>query len=276
MRSNPPIAAKVRKLRKRARRALITTAFRSGLKAPKHIFVPPGRVAMFHSGRCGSTVLADLLDQHSRFFWDGEILKIPRWKRPGNIRRFLELSLFLTPTKFYGFETKFSHVGFHGFSLSNYVAMLDEVGFNKFVVVRRKNFLRQVLSSKIGRATKIMRLPVSATAKLTSVHLDVDDLRYHRESNSLLGHFDKLNKDYRDLEIILKPKQALWLNYEDHIAGNPLTAYEMVCDFLAVETDPVSVRLIKVNPFPVRKMIENYNEVERKLSGTPYEWMLHD
>lgn len=32
-----------------------------------------GNIVMFHIGRSGSTVLGDLLDQHSSVYWDGEI-----------------------------------------------------------------------------------------------------------------------------------------------------------------------------------------------------------
>ena len=265
-----------RRLRKRVRLALIRAACRSGLPVDARPGFPGGRVVMFHAGRCGSTVLADLLDQHPRITWDGEILKAPRWRQRGDLQRLLAVRLALTRTRFYGFETKFFHLRYHGYDLATYLQLLDRAGFDRFIVVRRNHFLRQVVSSCVGRATRTMRLPASATPCLTTIRLEVDGLWRHRENNTLLGHFQRLSTDYRELEQRLAGKQALWLSYEDHIACDPGTAYGLACDFLGVEQKPVKIRLGRTNPFPLRDMISNFEDVERVLTGTPYEWMLHD
>jgi hypothetical protein len=35
------------------------------------------------------------------------------------------------------------------------------------------------------------------------------------------------------------------------------------------------VKLRKVNPFPLRELIANFEEVEDRLKGTEHEWMLY-
>jgi len=231
---------------------------------------------MFHNGRSGSTVLGDLLDQHSQFLWDGEIMKPPRWKKPGDLRSFLLWSLFLTRADYYGFESKFFHVHFHGYDMGDYISMLEDIGFNKHVVLRRKNYLRGLLSALASRGEANKHISISTTPKLKKVHVNVDLIRYHKEKSSLLAQLERLNKDWQNLEKHLSGRQTLWLSYEDHVFENPVTAYKLVCDFLGLEQQPVSVRLGKTNPFPVKDMIANYDEVADVLTGTAYEHMLTD
>ena len=67
-----------------------------------------GSVAMFHMGRCGSTVLAKMLEQHPRIFWDGEIYErvSPRLYHRLGPRGFLRFKQMRAGRRFYGFEVK--------------------------------------------------------------------------------------------------------------------------------------------------------------------------
>ena len=231
---------------------------------------------MFHTGRCGSTVLADLLDQHSQIVWDRESLKPPLWRQKGDIKKFLQLSLAWSFNDFVGFETKFFHVRFHDFSLDAYVSMLNELGFNKFIILRRRNYLRQVLSSQILNLSSISHIPADKKPRLMRVNLEVENLNRQREENTLIGHFERMDQDYDNLDKLLSGQETLRLHYEDDIVEDPVAAYDKVCDFLGIEHEPVSVGLGKGNPFALRDMIENFSEMKQTLSGTPYEWMLYD
>jgi hypothetical protein len=51
-------------------------------------------------------------------------------------------------------------------------------------------------------------------------------------------------------------------------------AYEEVCRFLGIQIEEVSVELRKMNPFKLRDMLKNYQEVKQALVDTKYEWML--
>ncbi len=231
---------------------------------------------MFHTGRCGSTVLADLLDQHTQIVWDQESVKPPLWRRRGDIRKFLQLSSAWSFTNFVGFETKFYHVRFHGFSLDGYVSMLKELGFEHFIVLRRRNYLRQVLSSQILKLSSISHISASKAPQLTRIQLNAEKLSRQREEKTLVEHFEWMDKDYDELEGLLSNQNILCLRYEDDIAENPVAAYDKICEYLSVEAEPVTVELGKGNPFALQDMIENFSEVEKTLSGTPYEWMLYD
>ena len=79
---------------------------------------PKASINMLHLGRCGSTVLSKLLDQHPKIYWDGEVF------RRIFARRLWETHLIKDPflllrarmlyarKRYYGFETK-CHSAYH-------------------------------------------------------------------------------------------------------------------------------------------------------------------
>jgi hypothetical protein len=66
------------------------------------------------------------------------------------------------------------------------------------------------------------------------------------------------------------------LSYEADIEQNPLAAYSKVCSFLHLPEERVTVTRTRTNPYPMREMVENWSDIVKVLSGTPYEWMLED
>ena len=78
------------------------------------------------------------------------------------------------------------------------------------------------------------------------------------------------------LEEQLIDKNVLHLSYEEHIQDNPKEAYLKICEFLQIKPKKVDVRLSRTNPYPLKDIIENMDEVRDYLHGTPYEWMLEE
>ena len=120
-------------------------------------------VVMFHIGRSGSTVLSDLLGQHSRVFWDGQIyerlfeqLEASSTRvAPGSVARHnaitaLQFRMRAAGERVYGFEVKFFHLRCFGIDLKEYVAHLRALGFTHFVILERRNYLRKILSSVVA------------------------------------------------------------------------------------------------------------------------------
>lgn len=233
-----------------------------------------GNVAMFHEGRCGSTVLTGLLGQHSAIQWEGEVFGA--FQPGGALTRYLRYSyplLYLrqriarSEHSIYGFETK---VRLHlwrqlDISLEEYLRGLQSLGFSRYIVLDRKNGLRRIASSLISVKTKKWAVSKREKPRLVQIELEPGDL---------ISRLEELQRISAELEEVLSDRAFLWLTYEDHIAPDPRIGYQKVCDFLGLLPEEATVNLKKLNPFPLSEMIENYDEICCGLSGTDYEWML--
>jgi hypothetical protein len=249
--------------------------------------MPAKLVVIFHAGRSGSRVLGDVLRQHSRIAWEGEIYRKARWCREGPQRwggpedwpfdaeNLLHTRLRFQTKEFYGFEVKFRHMRAIGLAPAEYFTLLDRLGCRHFMVLKRHNLLRKVISNQVmavTEATHVKRSPDSPTR----VRLDPQCLKFDGTTSSLIGHLDRLDAYFATLDPLLENRPALRLTYEDDIRQDPRVAAEKVCAFLGVDREPLDVHLARTNPFPIREMIENYDEVHRCLQGTRFEWMLEE
>ncbi|MFQ5679897.1 MAG: hypothetical protein ACE5HP_10620, partial [Gemmatimonadota bacterium] len=171
-------------MKSRIRRRMLEAAKSTGLYPParwavyeaKRVLCPltrRGNVVMYHFGRCGSTVISDLLGQHDRVHWDGEVYDRVRqnlaMRAKTGLTAMSELRMTADPVKllrirmhwfrcrYYGFEIKPSphmHLrpGLLAVSVPELVRLLtDRLGFNYAIVLKRKNYLRQTVSRLVGR-----------------------------------------------------------------------------------------------------------------------------
>jgi len=92
----------------------------------------------------------------------------------------------------------------------------------------------------------------------------------------LIQHLRDSRDTFALLEECLRGRSVLRLSYEDDIAGGPERAYRRVCEFLGLQPSEVSVLLRKTNPFSLREMVTNFEDLERALAGTEFAWMLSD
>ena len=250
----------------------------------------PGNVAMFHIGRCGSTVVGQLLKQHRRIYWASELYTpiFLEWQRknagtetvgemPADAIDILRRNMRLALHRFYGFEVKPFHFPLIGYSPESFVHHLEALGFSHFILLDRKNRLRKIVSSVIahqeGAQYHIRR---NAKVRKTRAYIDVEELRIDFDTKPLLDYLCDYDEQIRTLEGLLKGRKCLKITYEEDVQKDPRVAYSRICDFLGLDPSDTPVRLSRTNPFPVREMIENVEEVEEVLHGTPYEWMLSD
>lgn len=244
---------------------------------------PTVDVAMFHTGRCGSTVIADLIGQHPEVAWAGELFE-PFMHEETSLTGAALIDDVISNQRakargrFFGFETKYlaqQHLsaGCIGMPIVPYVGELKHLGFSKFIVLHRKNYLRRALSAAVGRHTNSWH-SASVPSRPTKVVLDLERFPTGVATSPLLTLFADMDAAYQQLLDGLGGESPLLLTYESDVESDPLDAYNKLVAFLGVPSANPIVRLQKSNPFSYEDTVSNWNEVVSLLSGTPYEWML--
>lgn len=264
----------------------LINGYRSSVRLVNN-FVRQKNVAMFHTGRCGSTVLAMMMNAHTDICWGNEIFhrymnnqKDSTLDSKSFVRREIEWSSSSSISKIYGFETKYlpeQHLSPRcvDMELSEYIDLLYGFQVHKFIILHRRNYLRHLVSGEVGRKKKSWHV-VNKSVMPTSINIDISSVTIgRREVNTpLLEAFHFRDEQYNKLKKLLSAKDVLLLSYEDDILTDPRIAYEKICDFFGVQSQKPDVRLSRTNPFTLQEMIENFEDVEMVLSGTKYEWML--
>ena len=200
---------------------------------------------------------------------------------------------------YYGFAIKPSQFFLVNSSATKFLNQSFLLNFTYFILIRRKNSLRQIVSDKVARKENIWHIrtyklnlnivkkifknsPVQSirkafsylknwlyikNSKLEKIHLPVNQPR------PLVERIENLERRMQEVETLLAGKNVLKLTYEDDIEQDPQRAYRSICKFVDMEATKASVNLSKTNPFPLKDIIENFAEVKATLHNTPYEWM---
>jgi len=262
-----------------------------------------GNIALFHLGRCGSSVLAFMLKSNPDIFWDGEnigdfylkkleseemhdhvnhlsniVADVEELKMTNDPITFLKIRMYWTLKNYYGFETKFSrheHLREEilNMPLNEYIKLLSGIGFKDFIVLKRENYLKQVLSYHIAEKTKIYHSTKEKTSP-DSVYLNINNCWIGNKEIPLLDIFEEMDNDYEELNNLLYGKKHLHLTYEKDIQEDPVVAYKKVCDFLNVDYHSPKIVHKRTNPFKIKEIVENYEELKEYLNYTKYSWMV--
>lgn len=260
---------------------------------------PELRVAMFHTGRCGSTVLGEMLAAQGEVFWAGEIFedmpgrygalarapdapaRILRRSQaePRSLRALVRPGEYPSRYRVYGCETKYrtdQHLRpeWVNLDLPAYIALLEAQGFGRFIVLQRHNHLRKLASGITGKRSGLWHTRTAVRGP-APVALPIEDFRFGPWRGTLLQCLEDLDAQHAHLLAALAGRQVLRLSYEEHISDDPAVAYRAVCAFLGLAARPVRSTLTKTNPFPLRDIVSNWDAVAAALAGTPYAWMLH-
>ena len=240
-------------------------------------------IAMLHAGRCGSSVLADLLGQHPGFRWVGEPFEamLPAYYRMDPERRAEHVignSLYFRDCRYYGFDSKYLpeqhlHRDLGNKTPAAYIELLARLGFSHYILLDRRNHLRRAISVAIGTQTRLWNTDRPVAAGVT-VRVDPERFVSYGREMSLQQYFSSLEERYWTFADLLRGKPLLELVYEDDIERDPSVAYRKVCAFLGIEAAPVQVRLQKLNPQPIRELVANFDELAAALRGTRHAWML--
>lgn len=245
------------------------------------------QVVMFHGGRSGSTVVSDLLAQQPDVYWEGEIYEwaLRAWERRHGRTAARDDHAFdavaeldrcrrRVRSPIYGFEAKPFQIELGGWKLADYVDALRARGVDRFIVLRRRNLLRAIVSSAIADQTRQYHRARGQKPQLRPIHLDPERVRIHRTVRPLLDFLQRLEAPFQELTERLPREQTLCLWYEDHVAADPRVGYRAACEFLNLVPREGRIRFGRTNPFPLSEILSNFAEVQAALAGTPYEGML--
>ncbi|TWG97929.1 hypothetical protein L598_000200000680 [Mesorhizobium sp. J18] len=249
----------------------------------------PGNVAMFHVGRVGSTVLVGMLQQHRRIYWAGEVFQREHdrymkaaegsYSLPKDPLKELRAEMREARNRMFGFETKFldeHHLKVIGLDLERYVDTLSELGFERFVVLKRKNILRRLISGAVLRETGQFHIRAGQKRQKRRFHLDVHRIPIGARHLDLIDAIRMIEEGHARLDSLLAGKQVCQLNYEEHISDDPFVAYRKAIEFMGLKPEKPDILLRKTNPDPLEETIENYDELREMIGDTPYRWMLEN
>ena len=238
---------------------------------------------MLHNGRCGSTVVGDLLAQNPNMHWASELYtplfakwqkehpnRFPLLEQKAIVEKPIEIlknSISETTKPYYGVVFKPFHFTISGSSATEFLNQSFLLNFTYFILIRRKNWLRSIVSAKISAKTDVWHFYGKDIAKLKKIHLPLN------KPEPLVKEIENLEIQMQEVETLLAGKNVLNLTYEDDIEQDPQKAYRSICEFVDMEATKASVSLNKTNPFPLKDIIENFAEVKAALQNTPYEWM---
>lgn len=240
-------------------------------------------IAMFHVGRCGSTVLGNMLDQHPDVFWANELFNSYMKTNVSSngssfVEKIINESRSAVSSKYFGFETKYlpqQHLsqGCINMVLDEYLAHLNKLGFSKFILLHRENYLRRAISAKVGSVTNQWHAKFAVKSPV-KISIDTKTFRTGVEEDTLLGLFEKLDHHYSKLKKLLLDKNSIFISYENDIMNDPFVAYNKISNFLGLDLHKPEIEFKRTNPFALSQLIENYDDVFNELRDTKYEWML--
>ena len=247
----------------------------------------PEHTVMFHIGRSGSTVLADLLGQHPQLHWDNEVY-LPiflAWERgEGSIGdgnqidpiQYLADRIDQADATRYGFEVKFFHLKLLGSSLANYLTCLPLLNVTRVIVLKRKNYLRKIVSSLVAHHTGVFHRLAQEQPSLTRIVLDVERVRIDFEEKPLLAFLHDYDRCFQKLMRLVVDYPHLNLTYEEDIAPDPRLGYRRVCEFLGIAPRQPKIRYRRTTPYKLSEVLSNFAEVEQVLADTPFAWMVYE
>ncbi len=238
-------------------------------------------VVMMHIGRCGSTVLSRMLDQNPAIKFEGEIfLKIFESCNPDiptldsfidNVKQKNPNSLIqLVNIKF----LKNQHPSIYNLSIEDMINVFKRKGFDRFIILERKNYLRRMISHCVAQQTNVFFIDNNNNPTLNRINLNINEIKVGNKIYSLLEWFKIFEDGYSDLKRILKNDNYKYLAYEDDIESDPYYAYNQICDYLNISHHKVTCPFNKTNSFPLKDILINYEEVYSLISQTKYKWML--
>lgn len=202
----------------------------------------------------------ELLEKYSKVF------KSLKWKLGAwsGSKLFIRYAMSNNSTEVFGFEMKLWHLYRLGVSVNQAIDFIDRIGIDKHIVLERQNYLRVIASSSVSKETSFWHTKSKNIPSLTKIHLN---------SNGLTYAFQKFSDFYNEIKGSLD-RNYLCLSYEEDILQDPKVAFNKVVNFLELDKLEPNIDLGRTNPYPLKEMILNFDEISDRLKNTPYEWML--
>lgn len=279
--SQRALAYQVKRWGLRSRRALLAARPAWLIRNQQERFV------IAHMGRCGSTVLGDLLNQHSLVTYRGEIygqhlFRVKRdhgkdaWRDvdlPAVLDRELRAS---GGAPWIGFDYVRHSLAVTQTDFATHALGLSDRGFRP-ILLSRRNHLARLVSSRSAISTRVWHSRASQEQPSLQQEPDRVIVPVRARQNGqppFLARIEETDKFYSTLRDVYSDQELLELVYEDDIAPDPRIGYRRVIQYLGLEPQEPQVRLHRLGVRPLRDRIANLDEVEAFLRGTAHEWML--
>ena len=248
-------------------------------------------VVTWHQGRCGSSVLGSLLNQHSKIQAQNEIFSryMPRrWgdRQVPSMRQVLDQTLAKRCKPVLNIEIKSLQAQNRSLycdcQLIDWLDLMLSLGFHRQVVLHRRHGLRRLVSHLMAQRSGVFVQSVQApVAPREPLLINTAAIREGAATHDLLHWLDLYASTHQELLHSVERfclanglSAPLELIYEDSIEVDPQQAYQRFCRWLGLEPEPVSIRHRRINPEPLSQLIANWDEVVRLLEPTPHSWML--
>lgn len=254
---------------------------------------------IFHYGRCGSTVLADLLAQQSSIISLGEIcnqtVNLPwvhnstsssgvaasfntlyqgrndnaNWSID-DFQTFLDgtlEALDVTNKSSIFFEVKHYDFnrGLFGFSPSILFRTITDKYQCGIIHLHRHNLLGRFVSERLAERSKIYHVRRDEHVEMQTLEIDLEQLEKYIFAR-LIEHYSIVNS--------LMHYDVLDLVYERDIEVSPSAGAAKVCSWAGISYSGGDVRFERTNPFDAKAVISNFEAVALLLERLGFHWML--
>lgn len=244
----------------------------------------PGVVAMFHVGRCGSSVLAELLAQDASMYWDAKLHRKAKFLygerfKVMDQRRWLKRQFRQSGSQYYGFEFKCldnQYPAIAGITLGQFLDDCRAIGVTHYILLVRRNTLRHVVSHYLSIQRGSWHLAKGRKAEQVTVDLDLDNITTGSGAGcDIVDYFEQVDAAHNLVRQRIAPEHLLELSYEVDIdQEGPAFAYARISDFLGVGCSSVSIEHVKTNPLSIKQAVRNYDDLARRLERSRFAWML--
>ena len=239
---------------------------------------------MLHVGRCGSTVLANLLDQNPEIYWDAKLHRKAHELYGDDIKSldyamWTKRQFLISGDKYYGFEFKIlqdQYPAILGTTTRQFLEQCKLIGVTHYILLKRRNTLRHIVSNYASINRKSWHISNTDSVQLQQFTIDINEISTgSAPGRSLVEYLQEVESTHNEVKEILNDQKILEIEYESDIDKNGAEfAYKKVCEYLNIEPVEVEVKNIRANPFPMSATVRNYDEITEKLKGTNFEWML--
>lgn len=260
---------------------------------------------LIHEGRCGSTVLGSLLNQHPEVAHLNEILTEKSWiskdfvgsewelKRDsraidlGNLPDFIrvlpgtESVVGKRSCRYIGFEIKLNQLSeaHLGCDVPTLVDTLEaKLGTIRFIFLTRRNILRRHVSTLRALLKGVSHAEDLRDVNFEKVRVDHETMRdwsydFFTPHSTLTELLASSEARRRAVRAFAEGRGDLYLEYED-FAQAPLSGANRIVKALGLSPVQAESPWLRTGDKPLADLIENYEEVRSALENTRWAPML--
>ncbi|MGD1906791.1 MAG: hypothetical protein ACFB0C_12450 [Leptolyngbyaceae cyanobacterium] len=219
--------------------------------------------------RSGSTLLANLLNQHPEIYCDDEIFipfvesKLERVVWPYG---YLQGRIINAPKSIYGFDCKVSQIGKMGVNPQNTTTQFFENLYRnnwKFIYLKRVNIVRQSLSNYIANARNQWHDRPSEILERRKVTVDINSFQKEIKSRQKISILS---------EQLMFKIPHLQVVYEDDLLSSDCheNTIKRICGYLNAPVFYHETDMRRVSTNRLSNDIDNFKEVIYFLRSSPY------